>query len=63
MSTTTIYAQGEKRRKASKPFPFSAKQRFYLIAQAIGFKTTLLLSFVLLLALALTLGQVISAKV
>ncbi len=59
MSTTTFSAH---HRKASKPFPFSAKQRFYLIAQAIGFKTTFLLLFVMLLALAFTLRQVVWAQ-
>lgn len=62
MSTTTISARIEKHRKPSKPFPFSVKQRFYLIAQAIGVKTTLLLLFVLLSALVLTLAGVAWAR-
>lgn len=62
MSTTTISARIEKHRKPSKPFPFSVKQRFYLIAQAIGVKTTLLLLFVLLSALVLTLAEVAWAR-
>jgi len=57
MSTTTISARIEKQRNASKPFPFSLKQRLYLIAQAIGVKTSLLLLFVLLAALTVALAE------
>ncbi|HEX9000086.1 MAG TPA: dipeptidase [Blastocatellia bacterium] len=62
MSTTTISARVEKQRNASKPFPFSLKQRLYLIAQAIGVKTSLVLLFVLLVALTLALTQAARAQ-
>lgn len=60
MTTNTNFAQVGTHRQ--KPFPFSLKQRLYLIAEAIGIKTSLLLLVLLLAALTAALIQVTHAQ-
>ncbi len=60
MTTNTNFAQVGTHRQ--KPFPFSLKQRLYLIAEAIGIKTSVLLFLLLLIALIFALANAARAQ-